>query len=453
MGKVERNTQRVAITMKSRKEMAQALQRYGLHAPGGLIRQGAKELYRAELYLNPATLKSFEDAGIPFERIEDATALGKARAATLSTENRLASRDPLVLQRRDSYLNVQEVESATSLLSELHPGLCELVTLPNITYKGHICQALRIGSRRDGSLPAVLIMGGAHAREWGSCEICLYFAADLMDCYEQGKELVWGGVRLDAARVKALLDQVEIFVFPLVNPDGRDHSMRRNPMWRKNRRPVRYGTGVDPNRNFDFLWEFKKRFAKECVGEVATSNNPRNETFCGPAPFSEAETQNVRWILDSWPSIGLFIDLHSYGELILYSWGDDENQITTPDMNFLNPAWDRARGIDRDLSYREYIPGSDLQRVVSLASAMRTSIHEVRGHWYAAQQAFDMYPTSGTSDDYAFSRHLADPSVSRVYGFTLEWGQEFQPPWDEMHQIAIEVSAGLFTFCEAALPA
>ena len=40
---------------------------------------------------------------------------------------------------------------------------------------------------------------------------------------------------------------------------------------------------------------------------------------------------------------------------------------------------------------------------------------------------------------------------SWVYGFTIEWGKEFQPPYAEMQKIMQEISAALLDFCLGAL--
>jgi len=63
-----------------------------------------------------------------------------------------------------------------------------------------------------------------------------------------------------------------------------------------------------------------------------------------------------------------------------------------------------------------------------------------------------IYPTGGTLDDYAFSRHLADPVKPKAYGFTLEVGlrSDFHPPWPEMERIVLDVCAGMMDFCFAA---
>ncbi len=55
--------------------------------------------------------------------------------------------------------------------------------------------------------------------------------------------------------VRRLVDSAEIWVVPMVNPDGHDYSVRVYRYWRKNRRANDDGSfGVDPNRNYGFAW-------------------------------------------------------------------------------------------------------------------------------------------------------------------------------------------------------
>jgi Zinc carboxypeptidase len=81
------------------------------------------------------------------------------------------------------YLNVQEVESAIISLASAYSDLCELITLPLQTHEGRICHALRIGKKLNCECDCILLTGGVHAREWGSCEICISFASDLLEAY------------------------------------------------------------------------------------------------------------------------------------------------------------------------------------------------------------------------------------------------------------------------------
>lgn len=68
--------------------------------------------------------------------------------------------------------------------------------------------------------------------------------------------------------------------------------------------------GVDLNRNFDVNWS------------TASSNTVCMETFHGSGPFSEPETTIIRDIfLQYGDRMELFIDIHSFGSMILYGYG------------------------------------------------------------------------------------------------------------------------------------
>jgi hypothetical protein len=93
--------------------------------------------------------------------------------------------------------------------------------------------------------------------------------------------------------------------------------------------------------------------------------------------------------------------------------------------------------------------------MVKLAKGMRDAIKAVRGRVYTVQQAISLYPTAGTSDDYALSRHLVDASKTKVFSYTIEWGSwqnptPFHPPYGEMKKIIQEITAALLDFCVRA---
>ena len=189
---------------------------------------------------------------------------------------------------------------------------------------------------------------------------------------------------------------------------------------------------------------------------MANSTHPcDHDVYIGPFPMSEPETKNAVWIFDNFPNIRYFVDVHSYSEDILYSWGDDQNQTQNSHMNFLNAAFDGKRGVANDTQYKEFIPTADKNTAVKLAKQMSTAIAAVRGRQYTVMQAMSLYPTAGSSDDYAFSRHLADPSKGKIFSYTLEWGSAdnetpFHPPYPEMKQIIREITAALMQFCVSA---
>ena len=142
-------------------------------------------------------------------------------------------------------LNVGEIRSALLGLANQYPGLATLITLPERTYEGQESYALLIGTGASlistvARCPAagVLITSGMHGREWGGPDICIYFAADLLEAYTLGTDLTYGGKTFSASVVRHIVERVHVVVFPCVNPDGVRYS-HANPSasWRKNRNP------------------------------------------------------------------------------------------------------------------------------------------------------------------------------------------------------------------------
>src|SRR5204862_4737527 len=86
--------------------------------------------------------------------------------------------------------------------------------------------AIKISSNaaKDESKPAVLIVGGQHAREWITVEVPLQLAQFLTDHYGSDAE------------VSSIVNNVEIWIVPMANPDGHEYSRVKNRLWRKNRR-------------------------------------------------------------------------------------------------------------------------------------------------------------------------------------------------------------------------
>lgn len=351
-------------------------------------------------------------------------------------------------------LNVAEVETAVINLAAAYPSISSLITLPNTSVEGRTCHALRLGGGAPGSRDCVMIIGGVHAREWSSCEIAVYFAADLLDAYKNNHALGYGGKSFSASEIQNLLNGLHVIVFPLVNPDGRNYSQTVDADWRMNRNPANSGgnphcIGVDLNRNYDFLFDFTTKVSPGSPGTVNASTDPcaPGQRYHGPSAFSEPETQNVRWLLDTNPRTRWFLDLHSSGEQILINWGDDDNQSSNPAMNFQNASFNGVRGWGGDAAYREFIPADDAAVEQALAARFRDALQAVRGKTYSIAQSLG---NLGTSKDYVYSRHFVDPSKGKIYGYTIEWGQEFRPAWPEMELIIKDVSAGLIGFCLAA---
>lgn len=352
-----------------------------------------------------------------------------------------------------AYMNVEEIEAALEALAASHPNVTELVPLPNRTSEGRQSHALRIGPADAQVANAVVITGGLHAREWVPPDALVNLAADLLEAHSRGTGLRYGGQRFSADEIRGVVEGLQLVLFPCVNPDGRHHSQTGEPMWRKNRRRVSPGpdpgcVGVDINRNFDALWDFRRHFAAN--SRVSASDDPCDfQVYVGPTAASEAETRNVVSLLDRYQRAGWFVDVHSHVPAIFYNWGFDENQTSDPSMSFQNAAFDGQRGRGGD-AYREFIPADDLQALKDLGGKMNDAVTAASGTGYDLAQSFTLYPTSGVSDDYAYSRHFVDAARSKILSFTIECGRSFQPPWAEAENVIREVCAGLVALCVAA---
>ena len=366
------------------------------------------------------------------------------------------------------YLNVVEVESALQVVAATHPGFTELVTLPHRTWENRVCRAVRVAADLATARPTVVLFAGVHAREWGGPDILVSFLERLTAAVATGAEIALPGYTVSAADVERIGNGLDVVVFPQANPDGRAYSMRPdgNEMWRTNRRPSPVG-GVDVNRNYDWLWDFRRHFDPRALtrGEVSVSDTRGDDTYHGPQAFSEPETRNVAWLVDRYPTTRFLTDVHSFSELILYPWGDDDNQSTKPEQNFHNPAFDRKRGLLAQNGhpdarrYGEYLDPTHRQHLIEIGTRMRDAVESVNGRRYTLQQGAQLYGTSGTSDDWAFAPAILDPAHPVIYPYTIEFGRErpndvaasFHPPYADMEKIIDEVVAGLLEMCLAGL--
>jgi len=190
---------------------------------------------------------------------------GQARSARLSGLGSL----------NGAYHSYGELESELKQLAAGYPSIVRLSSLGQSLEKRNI-YALKISDhpgQRENE-PKVAFLGCHHAREWISVEVPLEIASYLIRNYENDE------------RVKAIVNSSEIWIIPLVNPDGLDYSILNYRLWRKNRRLNDNGSfGVDLNRNYSFYWG---------ADDLGSSPLPSSETYRGEQPFSEPETSAIR---------------------------------------------------------------------------------------------------------------------------------------------------------------
>jgi carboxypeptidase T len=390
--------------------------------------------------LTKEQIQQLEAKGYRVKIIADLSQIGKERALDISRVDRFASvegvREFKELKAPAKYLSTQEVETALLTLVKEYPKNATLIELPNKTHMNQTSHAVRIHAGRKRIRPGVLFTGSMHAREWGGSDACISFLFNLLGTYQNKLDLMYGGKTYTKGDVKKILESLDIFVLPDVNPDGKEYSQTVDTWWRKNRNPR---GSVDINRNFDFLWN----------SGIGSSSNSSSEVYHGTAPLSEPETKNVVYLFDTYPNINYYLDIHSYSGLVMYPWGDDQSQSTDSNQNFKNSAYDGIRGKIGDVAYKEYMPKDIESKLAMLGKRMNAALAAVRGTKYVVQQSVGLYPTSGTSDDYALSRQFIDPKKVLIYAFCVEFGKEFIPPYSEMSEIIKDLGAAMTELCLA----
>ncbi len=208
------------------------------------------------------------------------------------------STDPRDEQWFEDFKTFDEIVDRLNAWVIDYPQLVSLIDIGD-SIEGRDIWALRISGSPDPK-PGVLYNGTQHAREWISPMMNMFLAEHLIERYETDPQ------------IRHLVDHLEIYIVPVVNPDGYVYSWTHNRLWRKNRRdnPGTSCDGVDPNRNWGVAW-----------GEIGSSGSPCSQVYHGTAPFSEPETQAMRDFYFAHPLIISNIDFHSYSQLILWPYG------------------------------------------------------------------------------------------------------------------------------------
>jgi carboxypeptidase T len=331
------------------------------------------------LRASEAVLDRLERMGYAVEQIQTT----QAHLSAFATEQAMAG-----------YHSAASLEQDLRRLAERSPEIVELVEVGR-SVENRPIWALRIGERR-GSARKVLFLGCHHAREWVAVEVPYLLAAYLVDNAAMSPVQEW-------------LTQGEIWVAPMVNPDGHEYSRTRDRLWRKNRRRNPDGSfGVDPNRNYGYQWG---------TLNVSTSSHvPSDETYVGPRAFSEPETRAVRDLVARQIFKGV-ITYHSYSQLILYPWGYTDPPVPDP---------------------------ADRSEFVELADGMQKLIRDVHGEVYTPEQSSTLYPTAGDTTDWTYGEYAIPsftielrPDTAAEGGFILPPAQ-IQPTWEENRPAALE---------------
>lgn len=264
-----------------------------------------------------------------------------------------------VHQQLGKYHDYAKVGKELHELAEKYPDRCQVVDI-GTTLQGRTIWAIRFQPKKPS--PGILFVGEHHAREWMSVEVPMALA----HCFAETPNI--------DRRIVKWLETYDIWIIPMLNPDGHQFSIETNRLWRKNRHPFQAGTfGTDLNRNYAFKW-----------GNMGTVANTDSDIYPGPNAFSEYETQAIKKLADSIPFLSA-ITYHTYGNMILYSW------------NFgyeMAPYQERLERIAVEMAKK-----SGLAKKKELNSNMITD------YCYSVLKGTELYAASGDLCDYMYSTY------------------------------------------------
>ncbi|MCG7534305.1 M14 family zinc carboxypeptidase [Pseudoalteromonas sp. OOF1S-7] len=286
------------------------------------------------------------------------------------------------------YPTLTETHQMAQALAQTYPDFVELKHIGPSWEKsqglgGHDLTVLVLKNKKKNKWrkrPALYMQGALHAREYTPGATTLKFAKYLLENRETNADINW------------IMDQREIHILLIANPDGRVLA-EQGQLWRKNTNTAYCALddtlrGVDLNRNFDFAW------ASPIGG---STDDQCAATYHGPSAASEPETQAIQAYLhglfkdrrgdlltDPAPlnTQGVFLDLHSFSRFVMWPWSS------------------------------ELTPSPNAQQLSMMGHRMAAY------NGYTAFQTKEVFRTGGSADGYVYGQ-------LGVASFTFELGNSF----------------------------
>ncbi len=208
------------------------------------------------ILIEDESLKNLEDLGIRYVILED-----------LTEEKRL------YYTGKSQYHTYSQMSADLSQLAQNYSTIAKLDTIGySIQGRPILCLKISDNPTINEPEPKVRFVGAHHGNEWISAEVPFLYAKYLLENYSSNQS------------VQSLVNSREIYIVPIVNPDGHVSQTRYN------------ANGVDLNRNYGYI-----------------QNNS------GSGPFSEPETRAIHEYSKT-RSFNMSLSFHSGAVYVNYLW-------------------------------------------------------------------------------------------------------------------------------------
>ncbi|CAN5194592.1 M14 family metallopeptidase [soil metagenome] len=270
-----------------------------------------------------------------------------------------------------AYHTYDEMVARLDAAAASYPAIARKFSIGR-SYEGRQLWALKISDNvhQDEAEPEIVLDSLVHGRERLTSEMNIYLIRLLTEKYATN------------ARIRQIVNTREIFIIPMLNPDGGEYDISGSDFrrWRKNRQP-NPGTsaiGTDLNRNFGFKWG--------CCG--GSSGNPSSENYRGQSKWSAPEVRAYRDFIDSRvvggrQQVKAAVSWHTAGEYVL--WPYAYTSVKRPSS----------------------MTAADRKAMVALAKGMAAR------NGYRAAQSGRWYISDGDQIDWLYGKH-------GIFAFTVE---------------------------------
>ena len=310
-------------------------------------------------------------------------------------------------------------------LSEIEKTFPDLIKLQTIGYSIQnrpiigVKVTKKTKKRGRKQKPKVLYHATTHAREWVSTEMAMRLIRYLTDNYNQDQ------------RITNLLDETEIWIVPVVNPDGYEYTFTNERLWRKNLRDnnrdgvITTADGVDLNRNFDSgLWG---------LDEEGASNDPTDNTYRGRYPESEPETRAIVRLMQR-KKFKFSVSYHTYGNLILYPIGW---QVSTPSLD--DPIFVAQAGTDDNPAITDSINNVGYNPGVGAELYITNGDFGEKGYLDLRVPSYTVELTDGYGFEFPDDEALVQTVFEDNLEFALSLAESAKDPANPVSPVSMEV--------------